>query len=669
MSSSSTRRGRRGRRGRGRGEESEMGPPAKPRLGCDRAKKWKTTAPGPSLRRTDGATAPSLPPPPWHSPPRQRPGQIRGAAPHLPLFHGRHAEESAERPHLVTVLLNRRGVVSFDQLLLDISEALGFPRWHRSRVTRLYTAFAREVKSAGDFFRGETALLALGRGRPELSSLREALEELFPEQCRYRAEALLVWEKKLRPALDKAGKADSGYGEAADDKGPANERPPSEAEKSSKGVSRKAAHLPNHLQKLRVRGGVCEATPSAIGRFQRERETDFAPLCENCLARRVKPLKWTTPLSEKAPLPPVCRKQTASSPQGCKCLLPFFAVCCRYVLCPLCKGEWKNPPAISRDFSGLCSEGSEVSEADVAHLYEVGRLLGDGNFAVVRECRRRTDGRVLAVKMVECSRLLGREHMLQNELSLLASLRHPRIIRLLDHHRTSARVYLVMELAGGGDLFEAISQRGSFGEGEAALMVADVGEALKYIHRRSVVHRDVKPENLLIVQAVSGVTRLKLADFGLAMVVTEPVFTICGTPTYVAPEILSETGYGVEVDMWALGVILYILLCGFAPFRSRDRDQDELFEIIKRGQLHFPPPYWDAISEEAKGLVSGLIQPDPVARMTAEHTLQHPWLRAMATGCQPKTLESHCKTRMEETSPGPALLDRQKVQNTLREDP
>ncbi|XP_077363983.1 serine/threonine-protein kinase DCLK3 isoform X2 [Festucalex cinctus] len=646
-----------------------MAPPAKARFGCDAARKWRTTAPGPSLKRSGGGTgALPPPPPPWHA--RPRPGQIRGAAPHLPLFHGRHAEESAERPHLVTVvrpgqsaprkvtvLLNRRGVVSFEQLLSDVSEALGFPRWHRSRVTRLYTAFAREVKSVGDFFRGDTALLALGKARPELSSLQEALEELFPEQSRYRTEALLVWEKKLRQAPDKAAKADSGYSEGAGDKDPTEERPPPPVtEKASQGTSRKVAHLPNHLQKLRVRGGVRGESPPAIGRFQRERETDFARLCENCLLRRAtRPSpEWVEPFSGRAPLPPVCRKQAKSSTQ-----------------------DWKNPPGISSDFSALCSEGSEVSEADVDRLYDVGRLLGDGNFAVVRECRRRADGRTLAVKMVERSRLLGREHMLQNELSLLASLRHPRVVRLLAHHRTAARAYLVMELAGGGDLFEAISERGSFGEGEAALMMADVSQALKYIHRRSVVHRDVKPENLLIFHTVPGMTRLKLADFGLAMVVTEPVFTICGTPTYVAPEILSETGYGVEVDMWALGVILYILLCGFAPFRSRDRDQDELFEIIKQGQLHFLPPYWDAISEEpclccyseAKGLVSGLLQSDPVARMTAEHTLQHSWLRAMAASCQQKALECHRKTRTEEEPRRPTRLDREKVQITLRENP
>uniref|UniRef100_A0AAQ5XK46 Protein kinase domain-containing protein n=1 Tax=Amphiprion ocellaris TaxID=80972 RepID=A0AAQ5XK46_AMPOC len=195
-------------------------------------------------------------------------------------------------------------------------------------------------------------------------------------------------------------------------------------------------------------------------------------------------------------------------------------------------------------------------------------------------------------KVVERSKLIGREHMMQNELSLLGSLCHPRVVRLFAHHHTHTHSYLVMELVSGGDLFEAISDRGKFSEAEAGLMVSDVSEALNYIHCKSIVHRDLKPENLLV-----GICRLKLGDFGLAMVVTEPVFTVCGTPTYVAPEILCETGYGVAVDIWALGVILYILLCGFPPFRSQDRDQEELFKLIKQAQLHFLSPYWDPISE------------------------------------------------------------------------
>uniref|UniRef100_A0A671U5E6 Doublecortin-like kinase 3 n=1 Tax=Sparus aurata TaxID=8175 RepID=A0A671U5E6_SPAAU len=233
--------------------------------------------------------------------------------------------------------------------------------------------------------------------------------------------------------------------------------------------------------------------------------------------------------------------------------------------------------------------------------------------------------------------------MMQNELSLLGSLCHPRIVRL---------------------------ERGKFSEAEAGLMVSDMSEALNYIHCRSIVHRDLKPENLL-VRITAGICRLKLGDFGLAMVVTEPVFTICGTPTYVAPEILC---YGVAVDVWALGVILYILLCGFPPFRSRDRDQEELFQLIKQGQLHFLSPYWDPISDDARGLVSALLQPDPTVRLNAQQTLQNPWVTVMAstcsqraltdkthrstaaTGAEPDTVQGHAQTNaavvMTEKTPG-----------------
>uniref|UniRef100_A0A671U7F9 Doublecortin-like kinase 3 n=1 Tax=Sparus aurata TaxID=8175 RepID=A0A671U7F9_SPAAU len=293
----------------------------------------------------------------------------------------------------------------------------------------------------------------------------------------------------------------------------------------------------------------------------------------------------------------------------------------------------------------LPSGGSDVTLADIERCYEIGRLVGDGNFAVVRECHRRDNGQALAVKIVERSKLIGREHMMQNELSLLGSLCHPRIVRLFAHHHTHTHSYLVMELVSGGDLFEAISERGKFSEAEAGLMVSDMSEALNYIHCRSIVHRDLKPENLL-VRITSVLTRgpetfspggPKL-NFSSKPWGPKVVFTICGTPTYVAPEILCETGYGVAVDVWALGVILYILLCGFPPFRSRDRDQEELFQLIKQGQLHFLSPYWDPISDDARGLVSALLQPDPTVRLNAQQTLQNPWVTVMASTCSQRAL-------------------------------
>uniref|UniRef100_A0A8C6PNC5 Doublecortin-like kinase 3 n=1 Tax=Nothobranchius furzeri TaxID=105023 RepID=A0A8C6PNC5_NOTFU len=274
------------------------------------------------------------------------------------------------------------------------------------------------------------------------------------------------------------------------------------------------------------------------------------------------------------------------------------------------------------------------ADSDVERCYEIGRVIGDGNFAEVRECRRRHDDQILAVKIVERSKLTGREHMMQNELSLLGSLCHPRVVQLLAHHHTQTHSYLVMELVGGGDLFEAISDRGRFSEAEAGLMVLDVSDALSYIHSKSIVHRDLKPENLLVVTA--GVCRLKLGDFGLAMVVTEPVFTICGTPTYVAPEILRETG-----EMSATR----------SP-TSRDRDQEELFKLIKQAQLHFPSPFWDSASEGRTQKHYTRAQ----MLLTAEQTLQHTWVKAMASASKQRAPTGKSQ-RGVQTSAAESLTD------------
>ncbi|KAM6899563.1 serine/threonine-protein kinase DCLK3 [Xenentodon cancila] len=674
-----------------------MTPSQKFRPGCEAARnaKWRVAVPPvPTLKHPGRAPQPR----PIHLHPVEnvRRSHFPPPPPHLPLFRSRHAEESAGRPHLITVvrpcqtslrkitvLLNRKGVISFEQLLLDISEALGFPRWHRARITRLYTTHAREVKGVCDFFQGEAAFLALGKARPELSSVQEALEELFPEHSHYCADSLKAWEKKLRLAPDKAAKADSGYsegtegssanqdthqhtithvknntkahaGQRADTQQPENYNP--DSQKSNKKTScRKPAHLPNNLQKLHVRGGFKEQHLSAVSPFKcekglRDAHIPSSILCENCLARKSEVIST---LSRRVPLPPVSTKQKGgshiehqvnldisfdSSPSQPvsrddeKSLLPSQR------LNPDPNVDAPHTDTQNRESFTRHSDGRDVTLSDIEHCYEIGRVVGDGNFAVVRECRCRDNGQTFAVKIVERSKLIGREHMMQNELSLLGSLCHPRIVRLLAHHHTHTHSYLVMELVSGGDLFEAISDRGKFSEAEAGLMVSDMSEALNYIHGKSIVHRDLKPENLLVEQVAVGVCRLKLGDFGLAMVVTEPVFTICGTPTYVAPEILCETGYGVAVDVWALGVILYILLCGFPPFRSRHRDQEELFKLIKQAQLHFPSPYWESVSEEARSLVRALLQPDPTVRLTAAQTLLHQWVKTMASVCRQRAL-------------------------------
>ncbi|TGZ49266.1 hypothetical protein CRM22_010916 [Opisthorchis felineus] len=258
--------------------------------------------------------------------------------------------------------------------------------------------------------------------------------------------------------------------------------------------------------------------------------------------------------------------------------------------------------------------------------YHIGRILGDGNFAVVRLVRRRDTGQKYATKIIDKAKLRGKEMMLHQEITILHSCSHPNIVRLLEEYETPKEIWLVMELVKDGDLFEGITNSVKYSEKVASGIVADIANALFYLHCRYIVHRDLKPENVLMWHQPDGKLRVKLADFGLAVEVRRNLYTVCGTPTYIAPEILSERGYGLEVDLWALGIITYIMLCGFAPFRSPDRRQSQLFESIKRGVFVFLSPYWDEISQGAKDLVNRLLVVTPRKRLTAIETLTHPWV-------------------------------------------
>ncbi|XP_041045183.1 serine/threonine-protein kinase DCLK3 [Carcharodon carcharias] len=269
-------------------------------------------------------------------------------------------------------------------------------------------------------------------------------------------------------------------------------------------------------------------------------------------------------------------------------------------------------------------------QREIERYYEIGRTIGDGNFALVKECRLKNTEYEYAVKIIDKSKLKGKEILIENEIAIVRSLSHPNIVRFIEEFETEEEIYLIMEYIHGGDLFDAITDSVKFTENSAAFMMNNLCDALAYIHSKNIVHRDLKPENLLVQHKTDGSTVLKLADFGLALKVTNPIFTVCGTPTYVAPEILSETGYGLEVDMWATGVILYILLCGFPPFRSLERDQEELFEMVQLGEYEFLSPYWDSISDGAKDLVSKLLVVNPRNRYTAQQVLQHAWIWSAA---------------------------------------
>uniref|UniRef100_A0A669C9B6 Serine/threonine-protein kinase DCLK2 n=1 Tax=Oreochromis niloticus TaxID=8128 RepID=A0A669C9B6_ORENI len=296
-----------------------------------------------------------------------------------------------------------------------------------------------------------------------------------------------------------------------------------------------------------------------------------------------------------------------------------------------------------------------VSSSTINEKYKVGKVIGDGNFAVVKECVERSTGQEYALKIIDKARCCGKEHLIENEVAVLRRVRHPSIIQLIEVDETPTQLFLVMELVKGGDLFDAITSSTKYSERDASAMVFNLAGAIKYLHRMNIVHRDIKPENLLVCEYPDGTKSLKLGDFGLATVVEGPLYTVCGTPTYVAPEIIAETGYGLKVDIWAAGVITYILLCGFPPFRSENNVQEELFDQILRGKLEFPSPDWDTISLPAKMLISQMLQVNVDARFTADEVLSHPWVTVRALRHDEAPIESNTVSSAEEQNSGDTL--------------
>jgi len=261
--------------------------------------------------------------------------------------------------------------------------------------------------------------------------------------------------------------------------------------------------------------------------------------------------------------------------------------------------------------------------------YDIGKHLGSGNFAEVKECTRKSDGLKCAVKIIDKAKVGDMEDAVQTEIDIMRAIDHPNVVKLLGVYDEKKKMNLVMELVTGGELFDRIVERGNYTEADAAKLIGDLCTALHYLHSKHIVHRDLKPENLLYADKRDDAP-IKLADFGLAKLVGGAVVmqTACGTPGYVAPEVLANKGYGLEVDMWSVGVILYILLCGFPPFY--EDELPALFRQIMSGRYDFPSPWWDNISQDAKALVNGLLVVDPKKRMTAEHVLKNKWIQGHA---------------------------------------
>ncbi|KAL3982886.1 Calcium/calmodulin-dependent protein kinase type 1 [Acanthocheilonema viteae] len=281
-------------------------------------------------------------------------------------------------------------------------------------------------------------------------------------------------------------------------------------------------------------------------------------------------------------------------------------------------------------------KGSE-KQFSIRDYYEFKDVLGTGAFSKVFLAEQISEpGFLVAIKCIDKKALKGKEESLENEIKVLRKLRHSNIVQLYDTFDEKQYVYLVMELVTGGELFDRIVAKGSFTERDASILMRQVLEAAAFMHENGVVHRDLKPENLLYYDQTED-SKIMISDFGLSKIEESGVMaTACGTPGYVAPEVLQQKPYGKAVDIWSIGVITYILLCGYPPFY--DENDANLFGQIIRGEYEFDSPYWDEISESAKDFISHLMCCDPEQRYTCHQALAHPWISGDTAG----TKDIHC---------------------------
>ncbi|XP_076629791.1 calcium/calmodulin-dependent protein kinase II isoform X32 [Colletes latitarsis] len=259
--------------------------------------------------------------------------------------------------------------------------------------------------------------------------------------------------------------------------------------------------------------------------------------------------------------------------------------------------------------------------------YDLKEELGKGAFSVVRRCVQKSTGHEFAAKIINTKKLTSRDFQkLEREARICRKLQHQNIVRLHDSIQEENYHYLVFDLVTGGELFEDIVAREFYSEADASHCIQQILESVHHCHHNGVVHRDLKPENLLLASKAKGAV-VKLADFGLAIEVTgdtQAWFGFAGTPGYLSPEVLKKEPYGKPVDIWACGVILYILLVGYPPFW--DEDQHRLYAQIKAGSYDYPSPEWDTVTPEAKNLINQMLTVNPSKRITASEALKHPWI-------------------------------------------
>ncbi|XP_073698175.1 serine/threonine-protein kinase DCLK2 isoform X2 [Garra rufa] len=523
----------------------------------------------------------------------------------------------------VRILLNKKTAHSFDQVLTDITDAI---KLDSGAVKRLYTLEGKQISCLQDFFGDDDVFIACG-----------------PEKYRYAQDDFV---------LDHSGKASTAFITEC------QVLKSSYSSRSAPPVRYSGSKSPGPTRRSKSPGSVRRTA----GHFSTNSQSPVKSPINGIPNSQI-----TTPKSAKS---------SSSSPTSPRSMRNF-KIPAHHSSATNVNGSSETSQQHNNSVSPEVNGNRNLTASTILDKYKIGKVIGDGNFAVVKECVERSTGKEFALKIIDKNKCRGKEHLIENEVAVLRRVKHPNIIMLIEEVDTPTDLYLVMELVKGGDLFDAITSSSKYTERDASVMVYNLAAALKYLHRMCIVHRDIKPENLLVCEYPNGTKSLKLGDFGLATVVEGPLYTVCGTPTYVAPEIIAESGYGLKVDIWAAGVITYILLCGFPPFRSENNLQEDLFDQILIGRLEFPSPFWDNITDSAKELIGHMLQVNVEARYTADDVLSHPWEdAAMENNMKMEVagkLKKHFNSvqKQSNTSPGVSVivntaLDKKTIQLSRR---
>ncbi|XP_053134971.1 death-associated protein kinase 2-like [Hemicordylus capensis] len=270
----------------------------------------------------------------------------------------------------------------------------------------------------------------------------------------------------------------------------------------------------------------------------------------------------------------------------------------------------------------------------VEELYELQEKIGSGHFGVVRRCQERTTGTFYAAKSVKMRRQKGSRlgldrEQVEREVCILQQLEHPSIMRLYDVFASKAEMVLILELIQGGELFDFIAEKEILSEEEAIEFLKQILQGVAYMHSCHIAHFDLKPENIMLFQKDVPNPRIKIIDFGLAQKLEEGVTfkSLCGTPQYIAPEVINYEALNSATDMWSIGVITYILLSGMSPFQG-ETDAETLSNVVS-GTYEFEEKYFSQTSDLAKDFIRQLLVKEPGSRMSAARCLVHPWIKPL----------------------------------------